>query len=466
MEHRCAAVEAFRKTLDLKPDHSDALVALGNQYLFFNCYPLAYEMFIRGTAAAPKDPNAWLGLARTEALLEMPNSAETHFLAAIDIEPNNADFLKPYASFLLGRKRFIESETAYQQLVNLDNDEAPYRSTLFTIGAYTSPTFFARGGGVVEQEKDLFSKKWSTSLTTNVYEGGVIYPFHDRFRLTVRGRWIDVKQRNLIAKTTLFDTKAAGAGVRGEWVIDPYWTVTADALIEWIDNNNSFATLPTKNGTKFEPSLLFRYNKGLDTIFFGEATDSWIFKNFDKGYVSVFTREALLAGYQRDFNDQIYAGADVAWLWYQDPIHNQEQDINVWAQAGLPYFEENLSVRYHSEYRQFRKETTGYYSFEYQWTHWLKFRWLKNWDFGGRCELLYWHGWRTIRGKNPQQQITTTALAAIAPVVTVENQIDSIFLTLGYNPTTDFDISATGNYYHDSFDYTVWGGKLALEWRF
>jgi tetratricopeptide (TPR) repeat protein len=466
MERRCAAIEAFRQTLEIKPDHSDALVALGAQYFFYNCYPLSFEMYSRAAAAAPKDPNAWLGLARSEQLLNNPREADIHFRQALNLDPENIDFYKAYASFLLGQKRYIESETFYQGLVNLENNDEPYRSSLFYIGGYTSPSFFSRGGGAVEMEKDLFNSRWSTSLTTTAMEGGVIYPFDDRFRLTVRGRWIDVKQRNLIAKATVFDAKVAGAGVRGEWVIDPYWNVTADAMIEWVDNNNNFAQLKTHCGTKFEPSLLFKYNKGQDTIFFGEITDSWIFKYFDKHTVTVFTREAAIAGYQRDFNDQLYAGADVAWLWYQDPIHNQEQDINVWAQAGLPYFEDNLSVRYHSEYRQFRKETTGYYSFEYQWTHWLKFRWLKNWDFGGRCELLYWHGWRTTRGKNPQQQITTTALAVLAPVVTVENQIDNIFLTLGYTPNEDFDISATGNYYHDSFDYTVWGGKLALEWRF
>ena len=158
MERRCEAITAFRKALELKPTHSDALVALGNQYLFFNCYGFSYELFNRAVAAAPKDPNTWLGLARTEALLDLNCSAETHFQQAAELEPENTDFLKPYASFLLSQKRFIESETFYQGIVSLENNEDPYRSTLFYIGGYTNPSFYAKGGGVVEMEKTCSTK--------------------------------------------------------------------------------------------------------------------------------------------------------------------------------------------------------------------------------------------------------------------------------------------------------------------
>jgi len=140
--------------------------------------------------------------------------------------------------------------------------------------------------------------------------------------------------------------------------------------------------------------------------------------------------------------------------------------LNAWAQVGIPYFEENLSLRYHSEYLQFKEETNGYYSFEYQWTHWLKLRFYKSWLFGGRIEALYWHGWRTVRGKNPQQQITTGPLTTLIPVTTIENQIDAVYLTLGYNPTTHFDIWFSGSYWHDSYDYTVVSGKCWVECRF
>lgn len=466
LERRCEAITAFKQAIAIKPDYSDALISLGNQYLYFDVIPLSYLMFQRAVNAAPDYVDGLLGLARTEALLNMFYEADSHFLAALSLEPENNDVLTSYAAFLRSQNRYIESEKVYRFLAAINSDNQTYRWNLFDIASHTSPTFYSRIGGGTEREKDQFSNRWLAELSYTNTDAGVIYPIHDKLRVTFKGRWSDLKQRNLIARTTLFDSKATGGGVAAEYFLNPYWTIAAGINMLWIANNNSHATLPTRRGVKLEPSVVFRYTRDKDLIFFGEITDSMVFKNFDKGYVNFFTRETALAGYQHNFGDQLQAGADVAWLWYQDPISNQEQYINLWAQAGLPYFEENLTCRYHSEYRQFKEETTGYYSFEYQWTHWLKFRWYKTWLFGGRCELQYWHGWRTIRGKNPQQQITTSALADLAPVVTVADQINAIYLTLGYNRDENFDISATGGYWNDSFDYTVWGGKISLDWRF
>lgn len=459
------ALCAFIRALELKPDHADALVALGNQYLYFEDYESSLDLFLRAIEIAPKDTDALVGAARAEALLERPWYAEEYFDEALELQPENPDIVLPYASFLLAQRRYTEGEAAYRYLAYLQNDNQTYRWTLFDTSSYTTPGFYALGGTAEEREKDQFTHKWVASLRYINAEGGLFFPINDCYRVSIRGRWLDVRQRNLVAKLIVFESKFIGGGIRGEWFYDPFWTITVNANVTSISNTNTHALLHTKACLKLEPSCVFRYAKALDTILFGVITDSWIFKNFNKGIVSGFTRESLFMIYQHDFGNQRMAGADAAWLWYQDPISNQEQDLNLWAQAGIPCTKDTLSLRYHCEYRQFKEETQGYYSFEYQLTHWLKMRWYKTWLFGGRCELLYWHGWRTTRGRNPQQQITGP-IPAILPVTTVGDQINAIYLTFGYTPTTNFDISFSGNYWHDSFDYTVVGCKLLLDWKF
>jgi len=463
---RCEAISLFRESLLRKPDYIDSIVVLGNQYLYFKDFCKSLALFSRAVELSSKDTSAWVGLARTESALDQPDLAETHYLRALALEPKNPDVVQPYASFLIGQRRYLEGESAFQNLADLQNDYKTYRYSLFDISSYTTPGVYLTGGSTEEREKDLFTHQWVASLRYMNAEGGLYFPLNDRLRLSARGRWLDVRQRNLVAKIVTFETRFEGGGVRAEWFYNPYWTVTLNANVNWVSNAHARVSLPTKRGVKFEPSLVFRYVKDPDMISFGEITDSWIFKNFKKLHVTAFTRESLFMTYQRDFGDQILAGTDAAWLWYQDPIQNQEQILNAWAQVGIPYFEENLSLRYHSEYLQFKEETNGYYSFEYQWTHWLKLRFYKAWLFGGRIEALYWHGWRTVRGKNPQEQITTGPLTTLIPVTTIENQIDAVYLTLGYNPTTHFDIWFSGSYWHDSYDYTVVSGKFWVECRF
>lgn len=465
MEQHCEAITAFEQALDLKPDYSDALIALGNQYLFFKDFETSNQLFSLAAHAAPQDPDAWLGLARTEALLGHPTYADSLYRAASAINPDYVDIQRSYANFLFEQRRYTEAESLYHHLTYRGNDLSAYRLILFDISGFTKPTFYTTASGTEEREKDFRTRRWITTLSYLNADAGVIYPLNDEYRVSLRGHTGYTKQKNLFSHTTLFDTKSDSLGLRGEWFYNPFWTFSLFANVEFISNHDEDATLRTKKRTLFEPSLSFRYTKDPYKVIFGEMTDTVIFKDFNKNKVLVIPRESLFVFYERRFGDYHLVGADATWLWYQDPIHNQEQDLSAWIQTGLPYFEE-LSARYHCVYRQFRHETTGYYSFQYQLTHWLKFHWLKRWSIGGRFELEYWHGWRTTRGKDPQEQIVIGPLPANLPVTTVHNQIDWIALTLGYTFTNNFDVNMMGSYYHDSFDYTVWSGRIGMEWRF
>lgn len=463
---RCLAKQFFERSLEIKADYSDSLIFLGKYYLFDKCLCEAKDLFTRAIESNPKDVAGFIGLARVEELLDNVDEAEANFKIAYEMEPDNPDVMKPYADFLYNQRRYCEAEILYRVFDENTRDFDTYRHILFDISSFTTPTFFAKAGTAEEREKDLFSKRWVASLRYYATEVGGIFTLCDSFRIVPRIRAGTTRQRLLQLQRTQFDVKSVGGGIKGEWIVNPAWGVIGDLSMEWISNNHSPVLLPTKRGVLFEPTLIFRYQKFLDTVYFGETADSIIFRDFEKRHVRVVTRNAALFSYQRDFEDFRYFGTNLAWIWYQDRIHNQEQDANIWFQAGFPYIEELLSARYQCDYRHFYHETNGYYSFQYQLTHWLTLRSIHRWLCGVHYEFEYWHGWRTTKGRNPQQQLVVTPTPQFIPVTTVENQIDQVFITLGYMPNDAMDLFLWGTYYHDSFDYTIIGAKIELDWRF
>lgn len=461
-DYHCSAISALNQAIALKPDYADALVALGGQYFFFYDFPMSREYYLEALMAAPQDLDALLGLARVDALLDFPEEAEEFYLTALDIDPENTDALNSYAAFLFNRRRFFESEEIYNYLAFFNPDD--YRITLFNLTSYTTPSMFTNSGVAEEKEKNIFTHKWEAALQYLNSELGVVFPINEKMRTTLRARAGDVRQLNLLAHTTLFALQSDTFGLREEWILDPFWTMILDTRLEFISNNKRNVQLKTKRTTLLEPSLAFRLDKFPDQVAFAALSDSIIYKDFKRNKVLVVPREAAFISFLHDFGDYRFLGADATWFWYFDPVRNQERDLNGWVLAGVPYFEDTLSAGYHCQYRAFRKDVNAYYSFEYQLTHWLRLRYFKNWCIGGRIELDYWHGWRTTRGMNPQQQLTISAVPT--PITTVEYQVDQLFLTVGYTFSPCLDLAFQGFYYHDSFDYTVWLGKLGCEWRF
>lgn len=464
---RLAAKEFFEHSLSLKSEYSDPLIYLGKHYFIEKDYCLAGDFFMRAIVSQPKDVAGYIGLARVKALTNASDEAEELFEIAYSMEPDNVDIIVPFTSFFLNEHRYCEAEEIYRIYEENNDDDEIYRVNIFDTSAYTTPTFYAKAGTAEEREKDLFSHRWVASLRYYNTEVGGIIPVNDTLRFIPRMRAGTQRQRLLVSKRTQFDVKQVGGGVKAEWIFDPDWTLIADFSMEWDSNNHKPVVLPTKRGTKVLPTLMFRYANINDTVLFGETSDTIIFRDFQKQHTRVVSRDAAVFSYQRDFEDFRYFGANLAWIWYQDKVHNQEQDATIFFQAGFPYIEDLLSARYQCEYRHFYHETTGYYSFQYQLTHWLKLRSFKRWLSGAHYELEYWHGWRTTKGRNPQQQLVVTPLVdTLIPVTTVENQIDQVFITFGYMPNDSLDLSLGGTYYHDSFDYTIMGAKLQVDWRF
>lgn len=460
------AIEALTHALELKPDYQDALVALGSIYSNVEKISLSLKYLSLAIQLNPKNVDALMALANVQKILEHDAHAKYLYETVLEIEPENLDAIKSLASIEYNNLQFKESSGLYRFLYFKTGDRLTYIPTLFDVTSHTRPSFLTQSSIAEEKEKSAFTGKWEASIKYLNASAALVFPINNNWRATLSARTGTMKQKNLISNTVLFDVEFDGGALKTEWFINKWWTIIGTAGVEWDLNHDKKAFLPTQHGEKFLPGLIFRYSDNVDTVYFGEATDTYVFRDFVKKHLRVFTRDAILTSYKHDFGNNYLLGADGAWLFYQDPIHNQEQDFSGWFQMGIPYFEDTFSAGYNCIYRQFNKETTGYYSFQYQLTHWLRVHWLKKWCQGFRCDAEYWHGWRITRGKNPQQQIVVNPLNAIIPVITQGNQIDWVFLTIGYNPSSRFDSFLSGSYYHDSFDYTIWLAKIGIEWRF
>lgn len=462
----CKAIKLFKEGLYYTPKYVDIWIALGNQFFFLEDLDSALDAYSWALDIDPNNTDALIKAAQVETQLGNEVDAEELFFAAWDEDPMRNETLKQLANYEYSQRHYSLSEQLFRYYADLEMDEPGLRLTLFENSSYTTPSAFLRFIAVEERERDFFTHQPVASLTTVVGDVAISYPNSDRFRTTIRLGVGNTRQKLLVSNLTQFSVKATGLELKEEWFYDPNWTFVFNGRVEWISNSKRHVELFAKNQVNFMPTVIARYNNGKDTISFGEASDSIIFRDFKRRHLLVPTRVAATFLYQRDFGNQRLIGFDTAWLWYQDPIHNQEQVYNAWLQSGVPYFEDLLSFRYQCVYRHFRKITTGYYSFDYELTHWIRARLFKRWLCGFRCELEYWHGWRTVRGRNPQQQLILGPATDLVPITTVENQIDQVFLTVGYMPTDSFDCSIQGLYYHDSFDYLVLGVKAFLEWRF
>ena len=470
LERHDEAIDAYNKAIELTPDQSDALNGLANQNLFLKHYNEALALFARALETSPNNTDTLFGLARTEALLKNPIMAEEYYRLALTLSHEDKDILHSYASFLLTNRRYEESLTAFRALHDVTNEPNVDRYILFDLLAFTNPSFLGIGGIAKEKEKDQVTGRWVASISYLNAEAWGIYPITDQLRFSVRARTGKTTQDLLVSNITQFGVKSTSIGVRGEYIFDPSWSCLADVSLELISNNAKCPTLPTKSGVKLEPTFVVRYVTDLDNISFGEICDSVIYRDFNLNHVRVVTRETALITYQHNFENRRQFGADAAWLWYQDPVHNQEQIFNAWVQTGLPalcipYFLDTLSLRYQCSFLQFNHIVTGYYSFQYQLTHWIRLNYLKQWQNGIHCNLEYWYGWRTTRGINPQEQIVVSPVP-LTGNTTIHIAINQAFATLGYTAAENCDLSLVGFYYHDSTDYIAQGMKFLIGWHF
>lgn len=120
------------------PNAVDEIIA-GEQCLSRLDYEKAYRHFVKAVKLNPKEGRAYFGKA--EASIGMPKVKPEDIAAlykkAIELEPDNPQFIEAYAVFCMDAGRFNEAESLYNMVAKLDKDNAPYYYSDFAIKFYT-----------------------------------------------------------------------------------------------------------------------------------------------------------------------------------------------------------------------------------------------------------------------------------------------------------------------------------------
>lgn len=110
-------------------------IASGEQALSGLDYDAAYKHFDKATKADPKSAVAHFGKA--EAALGVPKVEAEEILGlykkAIELEPENPQYLDAIAAFCMDLGRFNEAEEYYNKAAKIDSDNAAYYWSEFGI---------------------------------------------------------------------------------------------------------------------------------------------------------------------------------------------------------------------------------------------------------------------------------------------------------------------------------------------
>lgn len=114
---------------------ADEEIAQGEQALSALDYDTAYKHFDRAIKADPGSAVAHFGKA--EAALGVPKVEAEEILAlykkALELDPDNPQYLDSLAAFCMDLGRFNEAEEFYNKAAKIDADNAPYYWSEFGI---------------------------------------------------------------------------------------------------------------------------------------------------------------------------------------------------------------------------------------------------------------------------------------------------------------------------------------------
>ncbi len=137
-------------------------MAAGEQLLAKLDYDEAYKHFEKAAKLEPANAAAYF--LKAEAALGLPKmEAETIlglYKKAIELDPQNPQFLDAFASFCIDLGRFNDAEQAYLKAAQLDPDNASFYYMDFAINYnQKAPQIFESRLALDEKTKDIIRRK-------------------------------------------------------------------------------------------------------------------------------------------------------------------------------------------------------------------------------------------------------------------------------------------------------------------
>jgi Flp pilus assembly protein TadD len=494
------AIHTFIAGLDVKPDNTDILTALAYTYLkrgtsvgkfwdhfqwFWN-YPYMFYFvpediyprynwddidtsrcyFSRVLYENPCDSEALAGMGKIYALEDEKEQAEELLCESLAIDPENERTQNYYAALLATEGRYFSSRCYYEKVLEIE----PCNKDLFNdyndVLWKSSPQVSILGFYSQENEKDFINaneKDW-TARRFN-YGGGFEYSMALKDRLKVFCFAMDevIALKNLLNQTKIYSLNIIQGGLGFSFKATPYLTVISGCNFSRYEQKGR-STFHTNSGWYVQPFLGFDYERKRNKFILETNADSAVVaRNFDNNHSTLVDRQFLRALYEYNFGNRTLIGSTVSNAWYINRIKDNQQQIgSAWFQYGIPYFWQNVVIRYQFIYGRFNRITQDYYTYRFQTTHWLDVSLSKSWcDNTLITEAGYGHAWQ--RGFE-QGQINP--ITPVTPFHIVHREINACYARLQLMPGDDLRIILTGTYTLDTLSYTTGSITGKLEYKF
>ncbi|MFQ6106590.1 MAG: tetratricopeptide repeat protein [Thermoplasmata archaeon] len=139
---------------------ADEEIANGERLLGMSQYDEALKHFNKATKMDPTNARGFFGKAEASFgnPKVKPEDITELYKRAIELDPENPQYLEAYASFCMDAGRFKEAEEYYVKASELDPDSAPYYLSEFAIQYYArAPVIMEKF--LDEKTKDMIASK-------------------------------------------------------------------------------------------------------------------------------------------------------------------------------------------------------------------------------------------------------------------------------------------------------------------
>lgn len=150
----------IQHTRGLLMKDAEVEIADGERLLGLSQYDEALKHFEKATRIDPNNARGFFGKAEASIGnpdIKLDEIAEL-YKKAIELDPENPQYLEAYASFCMDAGRFNEAEKYYAKAGELDPDSAPYYLSEFAIQYYTKAPIIMEKF-LDEKTKDMIASK-------------------------------------------------------------------------------------------------------------------------------------------------------------------------------------------------------------------------------------------------------------------------------------------------------------------
>ncbi len=417
------AIYFLNKTLDLKPEHTDAMLRLGYQEMALGHYKVAEQFFNEVLSIDGERTDALDGLTRSLYL-------QARYCAA-----KNS-----------GLRRFAQGNPDYfiyklfHQVINHTN-------------------MSTKGGllYVQERETDILTKIVTAQRNTFVSEVSGKLPLTEC--LMLKGSFLagTTREINLVNGTNnLF---VPGNITRGalDWQAHPRVALSAGCSVEH-GRDTGDPNFKLGHRTRLQPAGSIAYNGVNQAYTFVGYADSLLVKLFGTERATLLPRTTYsIDGQLQLFQNRIKFNTTHFLCYYfgNEPNHNRQWDCQLWAESGYPRFGSVLFLRYIGRVGGFRSNQNDYYSYKRQWEHGMTLLFSRDTVLNTEIEFAYHHAWQWSRDLN--QPVNT-----IVFVQKLFRGIDVVYLELRQLYRPNIRGIFHSEYYFDTTNYKTWSVKGSL----